>query len=90
MNVHRFGKGAKEYIESHGGTVEQRDTNAYNVEVPQEGFLAIGGYRYHRGDCTLYAYEDGTVLDFTVETGDHSLTMKNYKSAEEAKKAIGR
>lgn len=72
-NVHIIGDKARAYVLEHGGSITKRDENAYDVTMPSKGLIALGGYGYHRGSCTLYAYSDGFVLDFTVETGNHTL-----------------
>ncbi len=81
-NVHFFGAGAYDYVLAHGGKIEKRDENEYTVDIPAKGLIALGGYSYHRGNCSLYAFEDGKVLDFTVETANRSLTLHQLVQGE--------
>lgn len=79
MHVHSMSKKAREYVLAHGGKiVENKSGESFEVTVPDP--IAFSGYSYHRGQCWLYAYADGMILDNTVETGNHSLTLKRLSA----------
>lgn len=80
MHVHTIGNEARKYVLAHGGKIiENESGESFEVTVP-EPLLSFGGYGYHGGQCWLYAYADGAILDNTIETGDHSLTYKRLSA----------
>lgn len=93
LNVYTLGQKAQKFILENGGQIIDRDTEQavtlphlaptegkYDVEVPSIEGMELGGYTFHRGNCTLYKYPTlGKMLDFTVAAGDHTLYLKDLK-----------